>query len=53
LATPKQLAKNAEKCAIDSFGKAEDDPTTNGQISRAVQPQQKWWALVVRNCIKD
>ena len=24
---PKQLAKNAEKCAIDSFFRAEDDPT--------------------------
>jgi len=25
--TPKQVAKNAEKCVIDSFSKAEDDPT--------------------------
>jgi len=27
-AAPKHLAKNAEKCAIHSFFKAEDDPTT-------------------------
>ena len=25
--SPKQLAKNAKKCAIDSFCKSEDDPT--------------------------
>ena len=25
--SPKQLAKNAEKCTIDSFCKSEDDPT--------------------------
>ena len=34
---PKQLAKNAEKCAIDSFYKAEDDPTKIGQFPWAVQ----------------
>jgi len=36
---PKQLAKNAEKCTIDSFCKAEDDPTKTGQFPQAVWPQ--------------
>jgi hypothetical protein len=34
---PKQFAKNAEKCAINSFFKAEDDPTKIGQFPRAVR----------------
>ena len=33
----KQLAKNPEKCANDSFFKAEDDPTTFEQFLQAVQ----------------
>ena len=35
--SPQQLAKNAEKCAIDSFCKAEDDPTKTGQFPQVVQ----------------
>jgi len=33
----KQLAKNTEKCAIDSFFKAEDDPTQIEQFLQAVR----------------
>ena len=34
---PKQLAKNPEKCANDSFFKGEDDPTNTEQFIRAVR----------------
>ena len=34
---PKQLAKNPEKCAIDSFFKAEDDPTKIEHFVQAVR----------------
>jgi len=37
--TPKQLAKNTEKCAINSFFKSEDDSAKIGQFPRAVRPQ--------------
>jgi len=36
---PKQLAKNTEKCAINSFFKSEDDSAKIGQFPRAVRPQ--------------
>jgi hypothetical protein len=47
---PKQLAKNTEKCGIDSFFETEDDPTKIRQFSRAVRPQQKLLCLFVRDC---
>jgi len=34
---PKQLDKNAEKCAIDSFWNTEDDPIKTGQFSQAIR----------------
>ena len=44
---PKQLAKNTEKCTINSFFKAEYDPAKIGPFLQAIWLQLKWWSLVV------